>query len=234
MWGSWTPHKVKMAVSGCPRNCAEATCKDVGVICVDSGYEVSVGGAAAGMDVKETDPARQGRPRRRRCSTLSPPSSNSIARHAKYLDRPYKWVAKVGLDWVKERVVDDLDSRGTPPAGRPLRPSRRRSTRPILGRNGRRPKTARRSSSPIADSDAGGGGMNAAARTWVDVGRVRGHPHPRRPRGEAPMAAASPCSALRTDRGLRASTTRCPHKKAVPCRTASCMARRSPARCTIG
>ncbi|MEM9371766.1 MAG: nitrite reductase large subunit NirB, partial [Pseudomonadota bacterium] len=31
MWGSWTPHKVKMAVSGCPRNCAEATCKDVGV-----------------------------------------------------------------------------------------------------------------------------------------------------------------------------------------------------------
>ncbi len=36
MWGSWTPAKVKMAVSGCPRNCAEATCKDVGVICVDS------------------------------------------------------------------------------------------------------------------------------------------------------------------------------------------------------
>ena len=36
MWGSWTPAKVKMAVSGCPRNCAEATCKDIGVICVDS------------------------------------------------------------------------------------------------------------------------------------------------------------------------------------------------------
>jgi nitrite reductase (NADH) large subunit len=40
MWGSWTPAKVKMAVSGCPRNCAEATCKDVGVICVDSGYDI--------------------------------------------------------------------------------------------------------------------------------------------------------------------------------------------------
>ena len=38
MWGSWTPAKVKLGVSGCPRNCAEATCKDVGVICVDSGY----------------------------------------------------------------------------------------------------------------------------------------------------------------------------------------------------
>jgi hypothetical protein len=44
MWGSWTPHKVKLAVSGCPRNCAEATIKDVGVICVDSGYEIHFGG----------------------------------------------------------------------------------------------------------------------------------------------------------------------------------------------
>jgi nitrite reductase (NADH) large subunit len=44
MWGSWTPHKVKLAVSGCPRNCAEATCKDIGVVCVDSGYELHVGG----------------------------------------------------------------------------------------------------------------------------------------------------------------------------------------------
>ena len=35
LWGSWTPHKVKMGVSGCPRNCAEATCKDVGIVCVD-------------------------------------------------------------------------------------------------------------------------------------------------------------------------------------------------------
>ncbi|MEC8795524.1 MAG: nitrite reductase large subunit NirB, partial [Pseudomonadota bacterium] len=31
LWGSWTPHKVKLGVSGCPRNCAEATCKDVGI-----------------------------------------------------------------------------------------------------------------------------------------------------------------------------------------------------------
>ena len=46
MWGSWTPAKVKMAVSGCPRNCAEATCKDVGVVCVDSGFEIHFAGAA--------------------------------------------------------------------------------------------------------------------------------------------------------------------------------------------
>jgi len=36
-WGSWMPHKFKIAVSGCPRNCAEATIKDFGVVCVDSG-----------------------------------------------------------------------------------------------------------------------------------------------------------------------------------------------------
>ena len=54
MWGSWTPAKVKLAVSGCPRNCAEATCKDIGVICVDSGYEIHFAGAA-GLDIKGTE-----------------------------------------------------------------------------------------------------------------------------------------------------------------------------------
>jgi len=109
MWGSWTPHKVKMAVSGCPRNCAEATCKDVGVICVDSGYEIGVGGAA-GMDVKEVEPlakvASEAEAIEIICAFVQIYREN-----AKYLDRPYKWIAKVGLDWVKERVVDDLDSR---------------------------------------------------------------------------------------------------------------------------
>ncbi len=107
LWGSWTPHKVKLAVSGCPRNCAEATCKDVGVICVDSGFEVGVGGAA-GMDLKETEPLVK-------VSTEAEAMEWTIAfvqlyrENAKYLDRPYKWIAKVGLDWVKERLTDDAE-----------------------------------------------------------------------------------------------------------------------------
>lgn len=109
LWGSWTPHKVKLAVSGCPRNCAEATCKDVGIVCVDSGYQVGVAGAA-GMDVKETE---------RLCDVPTEAEAIDVTvafiqlyrENAKYLDRPYKWVAKVGLDWVKSRVVDDLDER---------------------------------------------------------------------------------------------------------------------------
>ncbi|MGB1109554.1 MAG: nitrite reductase large subunit NirB, partial [Gammaproteobacteria bacterium] len=53
-WGSWTPHKFKLAVSGCPRNCAEATIKDFGVVCVDSGYELHIGGNG-GIKVRVTD-----------------------------------------------------------------------------------------------------------------------------------------------------------------------------------
>ncbi|MGR3563699.1 MAG: nitrite reductase large subunit NirB [Heliomarina sp.] len=109
LWGSWTPHKVKMGVSGCPRNCAEATCKDVGIVCVDSGYQIGVGGAA-GMDLKEIQPLAQ-------VATEEEVMALTIAfvqlyrENAKYLDRPYKFIAKVGLDWIKKRIVDDLSER---------------------------------------------------------------------------------------------------------------------------
>ncbi len=109
LWGSWTPHKVKLAVSGCPRNCAEATCKDVGIVCVDSGYQVGVAGAA-GMDVKETERLADV-PTEQDAIDLTVAFIQLYRENAKYLDRPYKWVAKVGLDWVKARVVDDLVER---------------------------------------------------------------------------------------------------------------------------
>ena len=109
LWGSWTPHKVKLGVSGCPRNCAEATCKDVGIVCVDSGYQIGVGGAA-GMDVKETERLGEAATEQEAID-LTVAFIQLYRENAKYLDRPYKWLAKVGLDWVRERVVDDLDSR---------------------------------------------------------------------------------------------------------------------------
>ncbi|QPM91341.1 nitrite reductase large subunit NirB [Pseudooceanicola algae] len=104
LWGSWTPHKVKLAVSGCPRNCAEATCKDVGIICVDSGYQVGVGGAA-GMDLKETEPL-VAVPTEDEAIEWTTAFIQLYREHGKYLDRPYKWVARVGLDWVKETLAD--------------------------------------------------------------------------------------------------------------------------------
>ncbi|KAF0135627.1 MAG: nitrite reductase (NAD(P)H) large subunit, partial [Rhodospirillaceae bacterium] len=54
LWGSWTPHKVKLAVSGCLRNCAEATIKDIGVVCVKAGYDIVIGGNG-GVEVRVTD-----------------------------------------------------------------------------------------------------------------------------------------------------------------------------------
>ena len=107
LWGSWTPHKVKLAVSGCPRNCAEATCKDVGIVCVDSGYEIGVGGAA-GMDVREVQ-------RLVKVATEDEAVEWTVAfvqlyrEHAKYLDRPYKWLAKVGLEWVRQTLGEPAE-----------------------------------------------------------------------------------------------------------------------------
>ncbi len=109
LWGSWTPHKVKLAVSGCPRNCAEATCKDLGVICVESGYQVSVAGAA-GMELKQTE-ALATVETEAEVMELAAAFIQLYRESAAYLDRPYKWVAKVGLDWVIEQVVDKLETR---------------------------------------------------------------------------------------------------------------------------
>ncbi len=107
LWGSWTPHKVKLGVSGCPRNCAEATCKDVGIVCVDSGYQIGVAGAA-GMDVKETerlvDVATE-----EEAIEWTTAFVQLYRENAKYLDRAYKWVAKVGLDWVKDVLADEAE-----------------------------------------------------------------------------------------------------------------------------
>ncbi|WP_167644955.1 nitrite reductase large subunit NirB [Mameliella alba] len=107
LWGSWTPHKVKLGVSGCPRNCAEATCKDIGIVCVDSGYQIGVGGAA-GMDVKEVE-------RLVDVATEEEAIEWTVAfvqlyrENGKYLDRAYKWLAKVGLDWVQEVLADPAE-----------------------------------------------------------------------------------------------------------------------------
>ena len=109
MWSCWTPAKVKMAVSGCPRNCAEATCKDVGVVCVDSGYEVHVGGGS-GLTVRQTELL---------CKVVT---EDEVIEHVAavvqlyrlqghYLERMYKWVVRVGMDSIKDAVVNDVERR---------------------------------------------------------------------------------------------------------------------------
>jgi nitrite reductase (NADH) large subunit len=109
MWGSWTPAKVKMAVSGCPRNCAEATCKDVGVICVDSGFEIHFAGAA-GLDIKGTEVLGH-------VATEEEVMRHIVAlvqmyrEQGHYLERIYKWAKRIGLDEIRRQIMDEPERR---------------------------------------------------------------------------------------------------------------------------
>ncbi|MBM3114494.1 nitrite reductase large subunit NirB [Jeongeupia naejangsanensis] len=105
----WSPHKVKLAVSGCPRNCAESGIKDVGVIAVDSGWELYVGGnggiktevAQFLCKVKTSDEVKE----------YSGAFLQLYREEAYYLDRTVHYIARVGLDYIKQRVVDDAANR---------------------------------------------------------------------------------------------------------------------------
>ncbi|RUW56633.1 MULTISPECIES: nitrite reductase large subunit NirB [unclassified Mesorhizobium] len=109
MWGSWTPAKVKMAVSGCPRNCAEATCKDVGVICVDSGYEIHFAGAA-GLDIKGTEVLGLVRTEDEALEHIVA-LTQMYREQGRYLERIYKWAKRIGIAEVKRQIMDDGEKR---------------------------------------------------------------------------------------------------------------------------
>lgn len=108
-WGSWMPHKFKIAVSGCPRNCAEATIKDFGIVCVDSGYELHVGGNG-GIHVRATDLLCK-------VATEQEAMDHCAAfiqlyrEEARYLERTAPWIERVGLAHIVARIVDDEPGR---------------------------------------------------------------------------------------------------------------------------
>jgi hypothetical protein len=109
LFGMWSPHKVKLAVSGCPRNCAEAGIKDVGVIGVDSGYELYVAGnggiktevAQFLCKVKSDEEVME----------YSGAFLQLYREEGFYLERTCHYVARVGLDHVKAAVVEDAEKR---------------------------------------------------------------------------------------------------------------------------
>jgi nitrite reductase (NADH) large subunit len=109
MWGSWTPAKVKMAVSGCPRNCAEATCKDVGVVCVESGYDIHFAGAA-GLDIKGTEVLGHVDNEDEAVEIIAA-LVQLYREQGRYLERIYKWAKRVGLDAIRQQVLEDRERR---------------------------------------------------------------------------------------------------------------------------
>ena len=103
-WGSWMPHKFKLAVSGCPRNCAEATIKDFGVVCVDSGYELHIGGNG-GIKVRVTDLLCKVDTEEEvleYCAAFT----QKYREEARYLERTAPWVERVGLQYIKDAIFD--------------------------------------------------------------------------------------------------------------------------------
>jgi nitrite reductase (NADH) large subunit len=109
LWAMYAPHKVKLAVSGCPRNCAESGIKDVGVIGVDSGWEIYV----AGNGGIKTEVAQ---------FLVKVKTGEEVLEHAGaflqlyreegwYLERTVHYVSRVGLDYVKKRVIEDVAGR---------------------------------------------------------------------------------------------------------------------------
>jgi nitrite reductase (NADH) large subunit len=108
-WGSWMPHKFKLAASGCPRNCAEATIKDFGVVGIDSGWEIHIAGNG-GVKVRATDLLCRVETREEvleYCAAFV----QLYREEAHYLERTAPWVERVGLSYVKKHVLEDEANR---------------------------------------------------------------------------------------------------------------------------
>jgi nitrite reductase (NADH) large subunit len=105
MWRMYAPHKVKFAVSGCPRNCAEAGIKDVGIIGVDSGWEMYIAGnggiktevAEFFTKVKTSDEVME----------YTSAFMQLYREEGWYLERTVHYVKRVGMDYVKKKILDD-------------------------------------------------------------------------------------------------------------------------------
>ncbi|MBP7483764.1 MAG: nitrite reductase large subunit NirB [Aquabacterium sp.] len=109
LWRMYAPHKVKLAVSGCPRNCAEAGIKDVGVIGVDSGWEIYVAGnggiktevAHFFVKVKTAQEVLE----------YSGAFLQLYREEGWYLERTCHYVNRVGLDYVKTKILENPEYR---------------------------------------------------------------------------------------------------------------------------
>ena len=109
MWRMYAPHKVKFAVSGCPRNCAEAGIKDVGIIGVDSGWEMYVGGNGG----IKTEVAHFFTKLKTAEEVLEYTGAfmQLYREEGWYLERTVHYINRVGLDHVKTKILENAPLR---------------------------------------------------------------------------------------------------------------------------
>jgi nitrite reductase (NADH) large subunit len=109
MWRMYAPHKVKFAVSGCPRNCAEAGIKDVGIIGVDSGWEMYIGGnggiktevAEFFVKLKTAEEVLE----------YTGAFMQLYREEGWYLERTVHYMHRVGMEHIKKKVIEDEANR---------------------------------------------------------------------------------------------------------------------------
>ncbi|HLQ78371.1 MAG TPA: (2Fe-2S)-binding protein, partial [Terriglobia bacterium] len=104
--GIESPHKMKLATAGCPRNCSEAYVKDLGAVAIEGGkWEIYLGGAAGGsvrkgdllctVDTHDDVLLYMGR------------FMQYYREHGKYLERSYGFVERVGIERLRAILVKD-------------------------------------------------------------------------------------------------------------------------------
>lgn len=101
----YTPAKVKMGCSGCPRNCAEASVKDIGAIAVEGGWQIYVGGAA-GMEVRKGDVIATV-DTREEAEDVMTAFMQYYRENGNPKERTYDFVPRIGLDNIKAAVLDE-------------------------------------------------------------------------------------------------------------------------------
>jgi len=160
----YTPHKVKMGAVGCPRNCAEATVKDIGLVGQEGSWQVVVGGAA-GKSVRKAD----------LLITVETTEAALAAaelffqyyrEHGNYLERTYDFVVRLGIDKVRKDTVYAPDTVKHGLLDR-LRKSKARAR--DAWQEGQAPRALHTVHSLTADRS--GAGMSEPSRLRQDPGR---------------------------------------------------------------
>jgi nitrite reductase (NADH) large subunit len=109
--GLESPHKMKLATAGCPRNCSEATTKDVGAVAIEGGqWEIYIGGGA-GSKVRKGDVL---------CTVSTHEEvlhmmgrfMQYYREHARYLERTYDFVERIGIATLRRLLVEDAEGLG--------------------------------------------------------------------------------------------------------------------------
>ena len=208
----WTPAKVKMAVNACPRNCAESLIKDVGLIAGDTVWEIYVGGNG-GVKVRQAERLGTAHTDEEALELIGA-FLQLYREEARYGARTSEFVAEVGIDALRARLVEDTENRRA--LGGPDGARARRANRSLAGAD-RQAARRRRGDAPrvrAAQAAAQGGGVTAPAPSlaprWVRVCA----------RSEIPEGGGRLCTVgaievgvFRTSHGaILALVNRCPHK----------------------